>query len=199
MKLFYIPGACSMATHIMLREMKEDFELEAVDPAKGVTETGREFKAINPKGYVPVLELSTGDFLTEGVAVLTYLSDGAVDGKGDRLLRARILESLTYTASELHKSFSPLFNDKSTEAQKAFAIKAVHRKFDYLESLFADGREFVVGSDFTVADAYLFVVVNWSNFKDINLGAWPNLSDYISCIGSRPTVVAAMHAEGLGQ
>lgn len=198
MKLFYIPGACSMATHIMLREMKEDFELEAVDPATGITETGREFKTINPKGYVPALELSSGDVLTEGVAVLTYLSDEASDGESDGLARARILESLTYTASELHKSFSPLFNDKATEALKAFAVEAIHKKFDYLESLFSDSREFVVGNAFTVADAYLFVVANWSNFKDINLSAWPNLSNYISRIGSRPTVVAAMQAEGLG-
>lgn len=199
MKLFYIPGACSMATHIVLREMKVDFELEVVDPTIGITETGRDFKTINPKGYVPALELSSGDILTEGTAVLAYLSDRATGDEGDALVRARILESLTYTASELHKSFSPLFNDKSTNAQKAAAVEVLHKKFDYLESLFADGRKFIVGNAFTVADAYLFVVVNWSNFKDINLGAWPNLCDYISRIGSRPTVVAAMHAEGLGQ
>ncbi|MBO6504932.1 MAG: glutathione transferase GstA [Kordiimonadaceae bacterium] len=202
MKLYYIPGACSMATHIMLRELDADFELEAVDPVTGKTETGREFKNVNPKGYVPALELETGDVLTEGAAVLSYLADSAVPiiqpNEDGVLSRTRVLEWLTFTSSELHKSFSPLFLMSSSDEQKAQAVQTISAKFDYLETQLADGREFIVGEFFSVADAYLFVVVNWSNFKDISLQQWPNLNQYVARISERPTVVAAMQAEGLG-
>lgn len=201
MKLYYIPGACSMATHIMLRELDADFELEAVDPVTGKTETGREFKSVNPKGYVPALELETGDILTEGAAVLSYMADSAVPiikpDEDGVLSRARLLEWLTFTSSELHKSFSPLFSMSSSDEQKAHAVQTISAKFDYLEAQLADGREFIVGEFFSVADAYLFVVVNWSNFKDISLEPWPNLNQYVARISERPTVVAAMQAEGL--
>lgn len=202
MKLYYIPGACSMATHIILRELEVDFELEAVDPVTGQTELGRDFKSINQKGYVPALELESGDILTEGAAVLSYLADSAVPvgklAEKDALSRSRTLEWLTFTSSELHKSFSPLFAAESSEEQKNAAVKTLRRKFGYLESVLADGRQFILSNVFTVADAYLFVVVNWSNFKGISLEPWPNLNDYVTRISKRPSVVAAMQAEGLG-
>lgn len=190
-----------MATHVMLREMAIDFELEAVDPVAGTTETGREFKSINKKGYVPVLELENGDTLTEGTAVLSYLADSAVPiikpNENGALTRARVLEWLTFTSSELHKSFSPLFGASISEARKSEVVQTIEAKFDYLDVELADGREFLVGEHFSVADAYLFVVANWSNFKDISLERWPNLSAYVVRISQRPTVVAAMQAEGL--
>lgn len=202
MKLYYIPGACSMATHIILREMELDFELEAVDPVTGKTELGRDFKTINQKGYVPALELENGDVLTEGAAVLSFLADSAdpiaKPTEHDALNRSRTLEWLTFTSSELHKSFSPLFAASPSEEQKNAAVKTLSRKFGYLESVLADGRQFILSNVFTVADAYLFVVVNWSNFKDISLEPWPNLNAYVRRISKRPSVVAAMQAEGLG-
>ncbi len=202
MKLYYIPGACSMATHIILREMELDFELEAVDPGIGKTELGRDFKSINQKGYVPALELESGVVLTEGAAVLSCLADSTIPvaklAEHDALSRSRVLEWLTFTSSELHKSFSPLFAAGSSEEQKNAAIKTIGLKFNYLESVLADGRQFILSNLFTVADAYLFVVVNWSNFKGISLEPWPNFNDYVMRISKRPSVVAAMQAEGLG-
>ena len=201
MKLYYSPGACSMASHIILREIGKPFELEKVDGATKKTEHGADFRAINSKGAVPVLEISKGEVLTEGAAILQFIADsnGAEElaPKTGTLERARVQEMLNFTASELHKAFGPLFNDKSTEVEKSSALKAVASKFDWLESRLSDGRQFLTGKTFTVADSYAFVVSNWANFKGISLAPWPKLKSFVDRVAARPSVRAAMQAEGL--
>jgi len=201
MKLFMKPGACSLASHIVLREVGARFDLDPVDTVQRTTSTGADFTRINPKGYVPALELENGDILTEGAAILQYIAD---THPGSRLApepgtvaRARLQEYLNYTASELHKSFGPYFHPGHDDAAKQTAGKSVAGKFDYVESLFADGRAHLLGTDFSVADAYLFVVSNWANFVGIDLTPWPKLSAFLARVAARPSVRAALAAEGL--
>lgn len=201
MKLYFKPGACSLASHIVLEESGSLFELEKVDTEAKLTESNVDYLRINPKGYVPTLEFTNGDTLTEGPAILQFLAD-KFSSKNllpatATLERAQVIESLTYTSSELHKAFSPLFKSDSTDEDKSQAKSNVADKFDYIEQLLADGREFIVGSKFSIADAYLFVVSNWSNFVGVPINNWPRLSKYITTISQRPSVQRAMKSEGL--
>ncbi len=203
MKLFYKPGACSLASHIALIETGEPFEIEAVDTTAGRTESGKDYAQINPKGYVPALQLDDGEILTEGPAILQYLADGHPSARLAPVVgtmdRARMLEQLTFTSSELHKAFGPIFREGASEAEKAQARTAVGQKFDIVEALLSDGRQTLVGGQFSVADAYLFVVANWANFTEIDLSQWPKLSGYVTHISERPGVQKALRAEGLLQ
>lgn len=173
MKLFYKPGACSMASHIALLEIGQAFDIEAVDTVAARTASGQDFLKINPKGYVPALELGTGEILTEGPAILQFLADSSdtanLAPKPGTMARARMLEMLTFTSSELHKAFGPLFRDSSSTEENAKARQAVAQKFDTVEKEFEDGRPYLSGEQFSIADAYLFVVANWANFTDIDL------------------------------
>lgn len=201
MKLYYLPGACSLASHIMLHEVGAKFDIESVDVAQGLTETGRTYREISPNGYVPALEIETGDILTEGVAILQYIADthpySAFSPKPGSVARARLQQFLNFAAAELHKSWGPLFTDGSSAAEQLAAKQKVGTKFDYLESVLADGREYLVENRFSVADAYTFVLANWANFKEIDLGNWPNLATFVARIQARPATLAAMKAEGL--
>ncbi|SLN38999.1 Glutathione S-transferase GST-6.0 [Roseovarius litorisediminis] len=201
MKLYYIPGACSVASHIMLNEVGASFEIEAVDPAAGKTETGRDFREINVNGYVPALETESGDILTEGASVLQFIADSnpdrAYSPAPGSIERARVQQFLNYGAAELHKSWGPLFAGDSTDAEKAAASTKVQLKFDYLERVLSDGREFLVGNQFSAADAYIFILSFWANFKNIDLNGWPKLSAYVTRIAERPATQAAFAAEGL--
>ncbi len=201
MKLFYKPGACSLASHIMLQEVGEAFEIEAVDTEAGQTETGLDFRRISPNGYVPALEINTGAYLSEGVAILQYIADNhpenAYAPPPGSLERARMQQFLNFAAAELHKAWSPLFASGSSDSEKAAAARKVSAKFDHLEAVLADGREYLVENRFSVADAYTFVLVNWANFKAIDLSQWPNLRTYWKRIADRPSTQAAMAAEGL--
>ncbi len=200
MKLYYAPGACSMATHIILREIGRPFAIERVDGATKRTESGADYRAINPKGKVPALEVG-GEVLTEGPAILQHVADAA----GERVLapepgtlaRARVNEVLNYTGTELHIAFGPLFNPASDEAAKDAARANVAKKFDWLEARLADGRAYLTGAQFTVADAYAFVVASWANFTGISLAAWPRLGAFVERVAARPAAQAAMRAEGL--
>lgn len=200
MKLFYKPGACSMASHIALLEIGQAFDIEAVDTIEGRTASDEDFLQINPKGYVPVLELGEGEILTEGPAILQFLADrnqaANLAPKPGTMARARMMEMLTFTSSELHKAFGPLFRDASSPEEKAKARQAVAQKFDTVEKELKDGRLYVAGEQFSIADAYLFVVANWANFTDIDLARWPKLSDFVARIADRPTVKAAFQREG---
>ena len=200
MKLFYKPGACSLASHIVLREIGGPFDIESVDTVAGRTADGNDYRQINSKGYVPALQLDDGQILTEGPAILQYLADGAPDAalspKIGSIARARMLEQLTFVSSELHKAFGPLFQHGSTEAEKSAAREAVAKKFDHVEAAFGERP---AEDAFTIADAYLFVVANWANFTGIDLAKWPRLSAFASRIAERPTTQAAMRAEGLIQ
>ncbi|NMM46113.1 glutathione transferase GstA [Rhodospirillaceae bacterium KN72] len=203
MKLFCKPGACSLASHIVLHEIGRPFDIEFVDTDSGRTAGGEEYLTINPKGYVPTLQLDDGQFLTEGPAILQFLADGSpttelapVIGS---LARARMLEHLTFVSSELHKAFAPLFRDGATESEKSAARDAVTGKFDHVEATLADGRDYLVGGKMTISDAYLFVVANWANFTGIDLATWPRLAAFVARIAARSSTQAAMRAEGLIQ
>jgi len=163
--------------------------------------SGADYRTVNPKGYVPALQLETGELLTEGAAILQYIADSNPDSRLSPaqagIPRARLQEYLNYVSSELHKAFAPLFRSSSTATQKDDAVKAVAAKFDYVESLFADGRYFLLSENFSVADAYLFVVVNWTNFTGIELKPWPMLETFFLRVLARPSVRSALAAEGL--
>lgn len=200
MKLYYSPGACSMASHIVLYELGQPFEIEKVDGATKRTETGADFWAINPKGKVPALAFE-GEVLTEGPSILQFVADRTANDvlapKPGSVARARVNELLNFTGTELHVAFHPLFNPASDEVAKEAARKNVGKKLDWLEGKLADGRNYLTGLNFTVADAYAFVVANWANFTGIDLTAWPKLKQFVERVAARPATQAAMRAEGL--
>lgn len=201
MKLYYLPGACSLASHIVLREVGDRFDLDKLDHASKKTEGGKDFLAINPKGYVPVLTLDSGDVLTEGAAILQYIADqhpetGLAPAAGT-LERFRLNENLTFISSELHKSFSPLFNPAISDAEKQAAETRVRQKLDQVERQLSDGRSYLLGETFTVADAYLFVVTNWTGMFGIALDSWPHLAAFQQRVAAREAVQSALKAEGL--
>lgn len=197
MKLYFKPGACSLASHIVLRELGVDFALESVDTQTQLTESGIDYKTLNPKGYVPALDVGSA-VLTEGAAILQYLAEStALLPDVGTLERARVQEHLNYTASELHKAFSPFFKASATDGQRAQALELIHNSFNYLEDQLADGRAYLVGDTFTVADAYLFVVCNWAAVPGIDLRDWPSLNALCNRVAARPSAKAAMKAEGL--
>ena len=201
MKLYYKPGACSLASHIALHEIGAAFEIEAVDTDAARTENGTDYTRINPKGYVPALQFDDTQVLTEGPAILQYLADaypkaGLAPSAGS-MERARMLELLTFVSSELHKAFGPLFRASASEDEKTNARTNVAGKFDTAEAMLSDGRETIVPGSFTIADAYLFVVANWANFTGIGLDAWPRLAAFVERVSKRPAVQCAMKAEGL--
>jgi glutathione S-transferase len=198
MKLYYSPGACSLATHITLRELGLPFEAVAVDLAKKTTGSGADFNAINPKGYVPVLELDDGSILTEGTAIMQYLADqkpaaGLAPANGT-MERYRLQEWLGFINSEVHKSFGPLFDPAAPVAVKDAARKRIAKRLGFVEKALT-GKEFLVGSRFTVADAYLYTVVAWTGAHGIEIAEWPALKAFQARIGARPAVQAAHAAE----
>lgn len=201
MKLYYSPGACSLSPHIVLRELGQAFTLERVDTKTKVTETGADFRAVNAKGYVPALALPDGEVLTEGVAIVQHLADAReareLAPQPGTLARTRLQEHLNFISSELHKSFSPLFYPASSDEVKAAAREKVSGRLDYIESVLVDGRKFLLGDAFSVADAYLFTVANWTRPTNIALDRWPHLRAYLDRVAARPAVKAAMVAEGL--
>ena len=203
MKLYYAPGACSLAPHIAASEAGILLELERVDLSKQPhrTATGEDFTSINPKGYVPALRLDDGALLTEGVAILQYLADlkpeaGLAPAPGT-LARYRLQEWLTFVSSELHKMFSPwLFHPEYGDQAAEVARSKIGERFAQLDGHLA-GRAYLLGDSFTIADAYAFTIVSWSRVKQISLKPYPNLAAYIERIAARPKVREAMQAEGL--
>ncbi|WP_420406223.1 glutathione transferase GstA [Nisaea sp.] len=201
MKLYYIPGACSLSPHIVLHEIGAAFKTERVDGKTHKTETGADYYQVHGKGYVPALALESGDVLTEGPAIVQYLADNS--GRKDlspaqgSVERARLQAHLNFVGTELHKSFSPLFKPDSTEDEKTAARKKVNLRLDDVESELSDGRRFFLGDAFSVADPYLFTVANWAHFTGLGLGERPNLKAYLARMAERPSVKAAMKAEGL--
>ena len=199
MKLYYAPGACSQAPHIILRETGLPFEAVRVNLETKRLETGEDYLAIAPKGAVPVLELDDGQLLTENAVVLQYIADQA---PGWHLIppfgtieRYRVLEWLNYIATELHKGFAPLFHP--TGELRAHAMETIGAKFDYVEGELGLGP-WLVGADFGVADAYLFVVLGWARVFHFDFARWPGLKAFRQRVGERPSARAALHAEGLG-
>ena len=200
MKLYFSPGACSLSPHIALREAGLSFEMVKVDLSTKQTADGTDFKTINPKGYVPVLQLDDGKVLTEGPAIVQYIADQVPASKlapvAGTLERYRLMEWLNYITSEMHKSFSPLFNPQASDELKAMVRDALAQRFDYLSTQL-QGKTYLMGETFTVADGYLFTVLGWTVPTQIDLSKWPVLSAFVERIAARPAVRAAMQAEGL--
>lgn len=201
MKLYYAPGVCSLSPHIVLHEAGADFDIEKVDIATRRTENGDDFAAVNPKGYVPALVLDSGDVITEGTAIIQYIADhfptANLAPDYGTLARTRLQEQLNFIASEVHKAFYPLFNPAASEDARTAARANIARRLDYIESLMSDGRRYLLGGTFSVADAYLFTVASWTGPTGISLERWPALTAYLDRIAERPAVRAAMQAEGL--
>jgi glutathione S-transferase len=198
MKLYFSPGACSLASHIALRELGLPFEAVQVDLMKKTTKSGQDFATINPKGYVPALELDDGALLTEGPAILQYLADRRPESRlapaNGTLERYRLQEWLGFINSELHKQFSPLFNPATPEQAKDSARRAIARRLAYVEGQL-DGRAFLLGDAFTVADAYLYTVLGWTKHVGVDLAPYPNVVAFRARVDARPAVQAAQAAE----
>lgn len=200
MKLYYSPGACSLASHIALCETGLPFEAVKVEGRGQKTAGGEEYARVTPKNYVPALRLDDGEVLTEGTAILPYIGDlasasGLAPASGT-MARYRLHEWLGYINSEVHKNFSPFFVPGITDEQKATARNNLGKRFDFVQQSL-EGREHLLGGGFTVADAYLFTVLGWCRIVGIDLGQWPTLQAYHKRIAQRPAVQAAMRAEGL--
>jgi len=199
-KLYYFPAACSLASNIALREAGLKFELVKVDRRTRKAADGLDFSEVNPKGYVPALALDNGEVLTENVTVLQYIADRNPASKlappAGTIERYRLMEWLSFINSEVHKAFSPLFRDDASEDTKQFTRKNLLGRLDYLERVIG-GRSFLMGEQFTVADAYLFTVLRWGSHVNLDLGKWPALQRYVERVGKRPHVVEALKAEGL--
>ncbi|MBN8954342.1 MULTISPECIES: glutathione transferase GstA [unclassified Rhizobium] len=203
MKLYYAPGVCSMAAHIVAVEAGIPLHLAKVDIGSEPhrLEDGRDLKAVSAKGVVPVLELDNGEVLTEGVAILLYLADQKPEAMlapaKDSFERYRLQEWLTFISSELHKTFSPwLFHPEYGVQAADVARERLRERFQVLEAHLAK-QDYLVGGRFSVADAYCFTIMNWSRGRGIDLSPWPHLAPYLSRIGERPGVHAALVAEGL--
>ncbi len=200
MKLYYSPGACSLSTHIVALEAGIPLSLERVDIRAKTTETGADFLSITAKGYVPALQFDDGEVLTEGVAIMQYLADlkpesGLAPSNGT-LPRYRLQEWLTYINSELHKSYSPLFNPAISDENRAERAEYLRQRYRLVEAQLA-GQAYLLGEQFTVADAYLFVVTNWARMVKLDLSDFPALLAFQQRVVERPSVQAALRAEGL--
>ncbi|WP_250461646.1 glutathione transferase GstA [Microbulbifer litoralis] len=198
MKLYYSPGACSLSPHIVACEAGIDLELVKVDLGEHRTESGADFTEINPKGYVPVLQLEGGELLTEGPAVVQFLAEQKPERElapeYGTLAHYRLLEWLNYISTEVHKAFVPLFWNGADE-EKARARKIVGRRFDFIEAQF--GHDYLLGDGFSVADAYLYTVFSWLEKQNIPTDRWPKLEAFRKRMEARPGVQRALREEGL--
>lgn len=200
MKLYFSPGACSLSPHICLREAGMQFDLEQVDLAAKKTKSGADYWKINPKGYVPALELTPGEVVTEGPAIVQYIADQKPDAglapKSGTPERRHAQERLNFISSEIHKTLGWLFNKQLPEGFRAIAVERLGRRLDAI-SADLDGKQYLAGDRFGVADAYLFTVLRWTKPLAISLDKWPNLGAFMQRVASRPSVQAALKAEGI--
>jgi glutathione S-transferase len=201
MKLYYSPGACSLAPHIVLHETKIDAQIEKVDLASKKTEKGDDFLKVNPLGYVPALKLDDGGVLTEASVIVQYLADRTPGAKlvpaAGSIERYHLMETLNFISTELHKQFSPLFDPKCPEDVRAAQLDRIGKRLDHIEKRL-DGKEYLFGQ-FTVADAYLATIVNWSGYVKLDLSKWPNVKAYRKRVLDRPAAREALKAEGLAK
>ncbi len=200
MKLYYSPGACSLSPHIVARELGIAVELKKVNTKDKTFEGGGDYWKVNARGYVPALELDNGQVLTEGPAIVQYLADQKPDAgltpKNGTIERYRLQEWLNFLTSEVHKQFSPLFKPNTPDDYKPIAKQNIATRFDWLDKQL-EGKDYLMGKQFTVADAYLFVLLNWTRPTQIDLSKWPNLGAYQKRVAARPKVKEALQAEGL--
>jgi len=200
MKLYYSPGACSLSPHIVLNEGGFTYDTERVDLASGKTETGADYRAVNPNGYVPTLLFDDGQVLTEGPAIVQYLAELVPEKRlappAGTMERYRLMEWLNFISTELHKAFGALFNPKAPQDWKDIVKAQIIRRIEHASQRLA-GKTYIMGDDFTVADAYLFTVLGWGKYVGIELTPWPTLTAYLGRVAARPAVQATLKAEGL--
>jgi len=200
MKLYYAPGACSLSPHIALREAGLDFELKKVDLKGRQIEGGGDYTQVNGKGYVPALQLDDGQVLTEGPVIVQYIADQKSDARlappAGSIERYRLQEWLNFITAEIHKQFSPLFKADTVPQWKQAAMDKLSERFGWLAKQL-EGKSYLMGNQFSVADGYLFTVLSWSPRVGIDLAKWPALAQYQARVAERPHVREAMKAEGL--
>lgn len=200
MKLYYKAGACSLSPRIVLHEAGLAFDSEKVDLATKITETGADYRAISPNGYVPALVLDSGDVLTEGPAIVQYLADQVPEKRlappAGSIARYQLMSLLNFIGTELHKGFSPLFKPDTPEPTRQTARDHLARRFDVVAQRLKAGP-YLMGADFSVADAYLFTVLRWTVAMSIDLSRWPELGAYMERVGARAAVQAALREESL--
>ena len=200
MKLYFSPGACSLAVHIALREIGASFDGVAVDLAKHTTPDGADFHAISPRGYVPLLQLDNGSRHTEAASLLQYVADldpsQALIGAAGSARRLAVVEWLTFVSTELHKVFSPwLWHKETADSTRQAAKDKLATRFTELDALLS--QQHYLAGDFSVADAYAFTIINWANFLAMPLTPYPHVKAYLGRISQRPRVQGALRAEGL--
>jgi len=200
MKLFYAPGACSHAPHILLREAGLDFTIEKVDLATKKTETGADFRTVNPHGYVPALQLDNGAVVTEVAVINQYIADrvpakklAPANGTPERYT----LQSwLNFISSEVHKQLGAMFNPAVPEEYKAIVKEKLATRFETINAHLSK-QAFLLGESFTAPDAYLYTVLNWAKYFAIDLAKWPAIKSFMERVAARPSAQAAAKAEGL--
>ncbi|NTX54655.1 glutathione transferase GstA [Myxococcus sp. CA051A] len=200
MKLYFAPGACSLSPHIVAHEAGLELQLEKVDTQTKVLQSGGDFWKINPKGYVPALELEPGEVLTEGPALVLYLADlrpeaGLVPAEGSRE-RYRVQEMLGYINSELHKTYAPLFQPTTPDVTREERTAYLFKRYKLIEERLAT-RAYLFGDTFGIADAYLYTVTRWGKYVKVDLSGFPNLMAFMERVSARPAVRKALAAEGL--
>lgn len=203
MKLFYSPGACSLSPHIVLREAGLPFDLVKVDIRAKKTEAGADYFAVNPKGYVPAIQLDDGGLLTEGPAIVQYIADKAPEKHlapaNGSLERYRLQEMLNFISTEFHKAYSPLFYPTfPAEGRKMYSERLAQR-YKLVDELLAAKGPFLMGAQFTVADAYFFTVTTWAGHVKLDLEPFAAVRAYMARVSDRPSVQAALKAEGLAK
>ncbi len=198
LKLYFAPSACSLAPHIALREAVMEFNLEKVDIRAGKTASGENYGDINPLGYVPALQLPDGSILTEAVAILLYIADQKPEiglaPEPKTATRYQLYRWLTFISSEIHKGFGPLFNPALPEEQKNMTIERLKKRFAFIDK-YLEGRTWLVGDSFTIADIYMFVCLSWTNHMQIDLSPWKNIQSFLTRVGERSAVREALAAE----
>ncbi len=199
-KLYYSPGACSLSPHIALREAGLPFQLVLASTKTHKLADGTDFYGINPKGYVPLLELDSGERISEGPVIVQYIADQApasgLAPAAGTMARYRLMEWLNFITTELHKGFSPLFNPAMPEEGKALSRTKLGERFAWVDSQL-EGRSYLMGDGFTVADGYLFTVAGWGRLVGVDLSGFANLQAFLARVAARPAVQEAMKAEGL--
>jgi glutathione S-transferase len=202
MKLYYSPGACSLSPHIVLRESGLAFTPVLASTKTHKLADGTDYYTINPKGYVPLLELDNGERLTEGPAIVQYIADQVPDKQlappAGTMARYRLMEWLNFVTAELHKGFSPLFNAAVPEESKAISRAKLGDRLKWVDSQL-EGKHYLMGDRFTVADAYLFVVAGWGKHVGVDISGLPNLGAFMARMAARPAVQEALKAEGLAK
>jgi glutathione S-transferase len=200
MKLFYSPGACSLSPHIALREAGLAFDLVRVDLNTKTTADGGDYLGVNPAGYVPALQLDDGSVLTEGPAIVQYVADRAPERRlapaNGTMARYKLQQWLNFVATEIHKSYSPLFNPAAHVECKAAGKANLERRLPLVAAQLERGP-YLLGEDYTVADCYLFVTLSWAPYVALDLTPWPALHSYSTRVAARDAVQAALRAEGL--